>query len=95
MSIKNNRNLNVEFLRGILMVWIVLYHFTTRYSQLFGVKYPITFDYGGTIGVAIFFILSGYFYFGKIITSECCSFTQVVFFKNQDIKNCMSLTYLV
>ena len=62
------------------MVWIVLYHFTTRYSQLFGVKYPITFDYGGTIGVAIFFILSGYFYFGKIITSECLSFTQVVFF---------------
>ena len=62
------------------MIWIVLYHFTARYTQLFDVKYPLTFDNGGVVGVTIFFILSGYFYFATIIKSDRFSCKQIGFF---------------
>lgn len=43
------------------MIWIILFHYTTRYGQLFSVDIPFSFDNGGEIGVAVFFIISGFF----------------------------------
>ena len=55
------RNECVEGLRGWIMIWIILFHYTTRYGQLFSVDIPFSFDNGGEIGVAVFFVISGFF----------------------------------
>lgn len=55
------RNESIEGFRGLMMIWIVLFHYTTRYRQLFSVDSPFSFENGGEIGVAIFFIISGFF----------------------------------
>lgn len=62
-----DKNQNVEVLRGILMIWIILFHYTTRYNELFSGIYPYEFENGGIIGVTFFFILSGYFYYSGIL----------------------------
>lgn len=53
-----------------MMLWIVLFHFTTRYNQLYpgNIDYEIMFDNGGTVGVIMFFIISGFF-FGRFFWS--------------------------
>lgn len=65
------RNLNIEALRGVLMIWIVLFHYTTRFKELFGYSsFPYKFEYGGVIGVTFFFILSGYLFYGGVLKME-------------------------
>lgn len=54
-------NYNIEGLRGLLIIWIILFHYTTRYSELYLKDVPISFDNGGRVGVAMFFVISGYF----------------------------------
>lgn len=59
-----NKNPYIELYRFALMLWIVLFHFTTRFETLFPdslYKAPCSFSNGGTIGVSIFFIISGFF----------------------------------
>lgn len=67
------RNAGVDGLRGLLMVWIVLYHYTSRYNvTCIGneITYPITSPHkAGVYGVMLFFIISGYF-IGKSIKEE-------------------------
>lgn len=60
----NKKNLGIQGLRGLLMIWIVLFHFTTRYGQLYPnkINYTIEFSNGGTVGVVMFFIISGFFF---------------------------------
>ena len=48
-------------LKGLLCVLICLYHFTTRYSERYGIYFSPAFDYGAEIGVTCFFIISGFF----------------------------------
>lgn len=57
------KNLQIEGFRGILCLWIILFHYTTRYDQLFGhrASYPFNFDNGGECGVAAFLIITGFF----------------------------------
>lgn len=51
----------LDALRGIAVLGVVLYHYTTRFGELFG-RHPgfsLDFPYG-TFGVQLFFIISGF-----------------------------------
>lgn len=50
-----------DWLRALSIIFIVLYHYTTRYAESIGHigKYPLNFTYG-YMGVTVFFILSGF-----------------------------------
>ena len=59
-----NKNYAIEGLRGILMIWIVLYHYTFVYNQLVmgkTVAFTPVFNNGGAVGVELFFVMSGFF----------------------------------
>lgn len=57
------KNSAIEIYRVFLCLWVILFHYSTRYDSLYGhVKsYGIDFYHGGLAAVAMFFILSGYF----------------------------------
>lgn len=58
------KNNSVQGLRGFLMIWIVLFHYTSRYPALYpsdDIYMPIHFENGGDVGIVIFFIISGFF----------------------------------
>ena len=55
-----HRIVELDSLRGLAALAVVLYHFTTRYGQLFGHTSPLAFEAPwGEYGVDFFFILSG------------------------------------
>ena len=61
------KNLNVQAYRGLLMIWIVLFHYTARITQLYpDYTFPVQFSNGGEVGVMYFFALSGFFFFKGI-----------------------------
>jgi len=49
----------LDALRGIAALAVVLYHFTTRYNQIFNKEFICNFTFGW-LGVPVFFILSGF-----------------------------------
>ena len=55
------RLIGFDYLRGLSCLLVILYHYTARYDELFGfnIKPVLTFEMG-YMGVATFFILSGY-----------------------------------
>lgn len=56
-------NKGIQGLKGILCIFIVLFHYTFRYPILYG--HEITswsFKYGSAIGVTLFFVISGYYF---------------------------------
>lgn len=55
----SERKFWIEGLRGILCVWILLFHYTYRFSSLYEENFLFYFD-NGKVAVAFFFILSGY-----------------------------------
>lgn len=59
----SNRNLSIEGLRGYLILFIVLFHFTCRYFHYGNAVFPWTigFQEGRDLGNVGFLILSGYF----------------------------------
>lgn len=64
------RNQNIQALRGLLMLWIVLFHYTSRISELYpDVTFPFQFEHGGHVGVLFFFVISG-FLFAKGLTNS-------------------------
>jgi len=55
------RILELDALRGLAAVAVVLYHYTTRYGQLFGHRDPLVASLPwGHYGVDLFFMLSGF-----------------------------------
>lgn len=76
-TIKIQRNIYLDYLRGLSALAVMLFHYTTRYDMLFGHTggYPLYFKYG-SYGVLVFFLLSGYLTFGrtmlgKVLGSSC------------------------
>lgn len=65
------RNLSVQAYRGWLMLWIVLFHYTYRITELYpNIQFPLQFENGGKIGVMFFFVISGFFLFQGIFKQE-------------------------
>lgn len=50
----------LDAFRGIAVIAVVLYHYTTRYQELFSTTYQHVFNFPlGLYGVQLFFIISG------------------------------------
>lgn len=59
-----NRLVEIDALRGIAAVSVVLFHYTTRFGQLFGADPPPSISFPeGHYGVNLFFIISGFVIF--------------------------------
>jgi peptidoglycan/LPS O-acetylase OafA/YrhL len=51
----------LDALRGVAALWVVVYHWTSRYDELFGHASDFTFRFfDGRIGVYLFFMISGF-----------------------------------
>lgn len=58
------RLIELDALRGIAAVLVVLFHYTTRFDELYGHKSPIAFSVPwGHYGVNLFFMISGFVIF--------------------------------
>jgi peptidoglycan/LPS O-acetylase OafA/YrhL len=59
-----HRLTQLDGLRGVAAVMVMLFHFTTRYDQIFMFQHPpaLGMPYGG-LGVSLFFAISGYVIF--------------------------------
>ena len=61
-AINNTRNLNLDFVRGVACLLVLLYHYTFRFFEIINQDNPwpvqVSFGY---MGVSVFFMLSGYF----------------------------------
>ena len=68
MMERSNRNISIEGLRGWLMLWIVLFHYTSRYAELFSVEIPFHVEHVRA-SISAFFLISGYF-LGKALLSS-------------------------
>jgi len=65
MDIKRYREIDV--FRGIAIFSVLLFHYTTRYNQLYGYdRMPFSFPYGH-LGVQFFYIISGYVIYMSVI----------------------------
>lgn len=65
------KNPSIEGLRGILMLWIVLFHYTFQYNGLAlgkTVAFVPVFNHGGEVGVMLFLVISGYYMSRSIIS---------------------------
>lgn len=57
------KNKAIEGYRGLMCLWVILFHYTVRYEQIFNqsLDLPVTFPNGGICGVAAFLVISGFF----------------------------------
>ena len=63
-SKSKSRLVEVDALRGLAALAVVLFHYTTRFAELFAPNPPPTFSFpGGHYGVNLFFIISGFVIF--------------------------------
>lgn len=58
---RQNRNTQIEGLRGLSILIIVVYHIFDRYQQIYIGKEIKFMNFWGSLGVTIFFMISGYF----------------------------------
>lgn len=64
MNRQSGRIQELDALRGLAAVAVMLFHFTTQYDRLFGRSEPLPFSfYYGDFGVELFFMLSGFVIF--------------------------------
>lgn len=54
------RFLYLDGFRALLCIWVVLFHYTERYNQLYNDSFGFSFENGGAVGVAFFFAISGF-----------------------------------
>jgi peptidoglycan/LPS O-acetylase OafA/YrhL len=58
---KSNRLVELDVLRGIAALGVVLYHYTTNYNHLYGHSKEVLVDFPhGPYGVSLFFMISGF-----------------------------------
>lgn len=97
------KNYGIEFFRVFMCLWVVLFHYTTRYNALFHHQgeWPIYFDLGGRAAVAFFFLVSGFFVGKKIFLVDKMTvkqafqwFCQKLFRLMPAYIACVSLTFL-
>lgn len=72
LNLRKERLYELDALRGLAVIGVMLSHYTTRYENLFGhVKNPylLDFPYGG-LGVPLFFIISGFVIYMTILNSQ-------------------------
>jgi len=76
------RNIYLDYLRGLSTLAVMVYHYTTRYDMLFGHigDYPIYSRYG-SYGVLVFFLLSGYLTFSRVESIQPKKFLKKRFLK--------------
>jgi len=72
---KNGRNSNVELLRIIAMIVIIIHHYMYHgllKTEFYNINYYIAniLSIGGALGVDIFFIISGYYIYKSKITAR-------------------------
>ena len=63
-NITKQRNNQVDGLKGLAMIMVMLYHFLFRYTEIYSSDYHINIPLlskWGVIGVTIFFVVSGYY----------------------------------
>lgn len=54
----------LDGLRGIAIIWVVLFHYTAQYEKIFGFSSPpLLYIPKGTVGVELFFMISGFVIF--------------------------------
>ncbi len=64
MPVMNKRLYELDSIRGIAAVMVILYHYSFRYGQLYGYEVPPPFSLPyGKYGVQLFFIVSGFVIF--------------------------------
>lgn len=64
MHAPSNRLLELDALRGIAAILVMLFHYTTRYDELFGHATPVAFAVPwGYLGLNLFFMISGFVIF--------------------------------
>lgn len=64
------RNIQIEGLRGIAILFVIIYHVFDRYQQIY-LKQEIKFlNHWGSFGVTVFFMISAYFAVSPV-TNEC------------------------
>lgn len=69
---EKNRMYELDVFRGVAVLMVLLYHYTTRYDQLFGhtkENYSLNFNFGN-LGVQLFFIISGFVIFMTLERSK-------------------------
>ena len=75
------KNYSIEILRFILIFWIMLYHYTSRFPDLYNsVHYLYRFENGGSVGVFLFFLISGYFFSENFIKIESNGIKSIIMF---------------
>lgn len=71
LGLQNNRISEIDSLRGIAAFCVMLFHYTTRYGALFGNSTTYSFNFSvGSLGVHLFFIISGFVIFMTISNSR-------------------------
>ena len=60
-NLKTKKNMQIEGLRGISVIIIVLYHVFYRYQQIYLNNEIVSMQYWGSFGVTLFLIISSYF----------------------------------
>ena len=64
----------LDALRGVAVVMVLLYHYTTRFSELFPNAVPAAFSFPiGEYGVELFFVISGFVITMTLDRSKCAS----------------------
>lgn len=68
----SGHNYGIDLYRFVLITWIVLYHYTVRYNDMYishSIDFGFSLENGGHIGVSLFFMVSG-FYMMKSLLCE-------------------------
>ncbi len=68
------RLVELDALRGVAAILVVLYHYLTRYDELLGhsTQFPYSFSWGW-VGVEIFFVLSGFVIYMSLDRNTTCT----------------------